>query len=242
MRSAAVDTSSNRLLASLPDPVRRRLARVLEPARLARGEKLIEVGRRVEHVYFPGRRTVILLERPSEETEGIGMCLVGREGLVGADAALGNGRATYRAVSAFEGEAMRLRMEAFRAEANRARELMDRVLRHSQFLLHFAAQVALCHRFHRLDRHLGSWILSLQDLAESRELPITHDFLARNLGVRRVGVTQAAGRLRAARLIGYRWGKLKVLFRKRLMDFACVCYRRVCEARHRILDSAPAGK
>jgi CRP-like cAMP-binding protein len=238
MIADAVDPSSNRLLASLPAGVRRRLARVLESARLRKGQKLIEEGERVDYVYFPGRRTVILLERPSEETEGIGLGLVGREGLVGADAALGNGVATYRAVAAFGGEALRLRMEAFRAEAARAAALMDRVLRDAQFLLLFATQVALCHRFHRLDRHLGSWILHLQELAESRELPITHDFLARNLGVRRVGVTQAAGKLQSARLIRYRWGKLRILDRKGLMNFACACYRRVSEARRRFLSPA----
>ena len=238
MVTAALDPSSNRLLASLPAGTRRRLARILEPTLLRKGQKLIEEGRRVDYVYFPGRKTVVLLERPSENGAAIGVCLVGREGLVGADAALGDGMATYRAVAPFGGEALRLRMKAFKAEAGRARALMDRVLRDVQFLLLFASQTALCQSFHRLDRHLGSWNLHLHELAGPRELPITHDFLAGNLGVRRVGVTQAAGRLRAARLIRYRWGKLKILNRKGLMEFACSCYRKVSEARRRFFGPA----
>jgi len=241
MGTTVLDPSSNLLLASLPRRVNRRLAGALESARLKKGQRLIEVGLCPDHVYFPGRRTVILLERPSEESEGLGICAVGREGVVGADAALGDGVACYRAVAPFGGESLRLPTKAFKAAVARHAGFMGQVLRHSQFLLFFATQVALCHRFHRLDRHLASWILNLHELAGPRELPITHDSLAGNLGVRRVGVTQAAGSLQAAGFIRYRWGKLTVLDRRGLIDFACVCYLKVSEARHRFLGASHDG-
>lgn len=215
--------AQNHLLELLPRKDCERLMAAGEPVQLVLADVLYERDTAVRHVYFPIDAFVSLVtqvdKHPSLE---VGM--VGREGLVGATLALGITTTPLHAVVQGAGSAWRIAAVPFRRELARSPALKRCVDRYLYVLMAQLATSAACLRFHLIEPRLARWLLMTQDRAHADRFHVTHDFLAYMLGVRRVGVTMAAGALQAAGLIEYHRGELKVLDRERLEAAACTCY------------------
>jgi CRP-like cAMP-binding protein len=228
----------NLLLASLPTQEQRRLSRRLERVVLHADEHLHELGQPVEYVHFPKKGCLISVIKNLGDDRSFDAGPVGYEGFIGLEPSLGIGAAQFTAIVRNSGSAHRMKARALQA-AIRSNGKLRRVLqRYAQYLLLLTSQIAGCNMFHSLERHFCSWLLVIHDRIEGDQVEITHAAFANMLGVRRVGITQAAQKLKQTGLIGYRWGKLTILDRQRLEDQACVCYREVTEAYQRLLDPA----
>ena len=215
--------AQNHLLADLPPRDLERLRTAGEAVPLVVAQVLCEAGAVARDVYFPLRGSISLVtsldEHPSLE---VGM--VGREGMVGEAQVLGQERVPHRALVQCEGLALRLGIVAFRAELRASAALRQRLERYIQVRLLQTATATACMRFHLIQPRLARWLLMSQDRAGSDTVACTHEFLAAMLGVRRVGITAAAGSLQRAGLIGYHRGLLTVRDRPGLMAAACSCY------------------
>lgn len=215
--------AQNHLLELLPRKDCERLMAVGEPVQLVLAEALYERDTVVRHVYFPIDAFVSLVTQvdrhPSLE---VGM--VGREGLVGATLALGIDTTPLHAVVQGAGSAWRIAAVPFRRELARSPALKRCLDRYLYVLMAQLAASAACLRFHLIEPRLARWLLMTQDRAHAERFHVTHDFLAYMLGVRRVGVTMAAGALQASGLIEYHRGELTVLDRVGLEAAACSCY------------------
>lgn len=215
--------AENHLIAQLPRKDRQRLLALCEPVPLVVSEVLCMTGQATEHVYFPVDGFISLVTavdgHPSLE---VGM--VGREGMLGAPLALGVNTAPWRALVQGAGSAWRIGVGAFRDQLASS-AAMRHGLDHYNFVLmaHLAGSAA-CLRFHQIGPRLARWLLMTQDRAHADRFRVTHEFLACMLGVRRVGVTLAAGELQRRKLIEYRRGQLTVLDRPGLEAAACSCY------------------
>jgi hypothetical protein len=139
------------------------------------------------------------------------------------------------------GETLRMEAGALRAEVRRGGPLTALLHRYLQYLLLKFSQMAGCNRFHSLEQHFSSLLLRTQDLTGGDDLEVTHELFARMMGVRRVGVTQAARKLQRAGLIHYRWGKVTVLDRRGLEAHACVCHRQIKRAYEDLLGPMKPG-
>jgi CRP-like cAMP-binding protein len=228
---------TNLLLASLPAQRLRRLLRRCEVVTRRANEDLYEVGDSIEDVYFPRKGCLISLVRVLDDGKSFDAGPVGYEGFAGL-AALSAVETTFGATVRLAGEAVRMTANDLKAEMRDNSKWTEVLLRYLHFLLVQASQVAGCNRFHSLEKHFCSWLLTLQDRTVGDDLEITHEVFAKMLGVRRVGITQAAQKLQEAGLIRYRWGKLTILDRQRLEAHACVCYNEHTEAYQRLLDPA----
>jgi len=177
----------------------------------------------MRHVYFPTEGFISLLTVASG-THGLEVGMVGSEGLLGAHIVLGVAAAPQRALVQGAGSALRIEWRACRAELARSPALQRALGRYVYVLMAQQASAAACLRFHEIGPRLARWLLMSQDRARSATFLITHEFLAYMLGVRRVGVTRAAGTLQRAGLVEYHRGALTVLDRAGLEDAACGCY------------------
>lgn len=235
MTDGVAGPRTNLLLASVPAE-RRPWSRRLEVVSLDAEEVLYEVCRPVDSIYFPLKGCAISVVRALDDGNCFDAGLVGYEGLVGVEALLGIPTAQFRVVVRVGGEALRIRADDLRDQMGGG---WPEVLRaYVQFLLLLFTQKAGCNRFHRLDKHLGSMLLAVHDRINGDEFVVTQSILARMIGVRRVGITQAARKLQQAGLIRYSWGKLTILDRRKLKAYACVCYQQQTEAYRRLLDPA----
>lgn len=214
----------NSLLAALPPAERQRLRAGLEPVTLKFGEVLKQPGVRIRHVYFPVDCVISLLTT-AEDGRVLEVALVGHEGLVGMPLALGIDAATHRALVQGAGTAMRIEATAFRKVFLRSKPLQQAVYRYQNALSRQFTQYAACNQFHSLRARFARYLLMTADRARSREIRLTHEFLSRMLGVRRSGVTMAAGDLEKLKLIQCSRGKIRILDRKRLGASSCACYR-----------------
>ena len=213
----------NALLAVLPDAELARWLSHLEPVELPLGAVLCEAGSRLTHVYFPTTAIVSLIcVMDSGATTEI--AIVGNEGVVGVSLFMGGESTTSRAVVQSAGLGYRLKANQMMEEFNRTGPVMYLLLRYTQALITQMAQTAVCNRHHSLDQQLCRWLLLSLDRLRSNELVVTQELIANLLGVRREGVTEAAGRLHAAGLITYRRGHITVLDRARLEHRSCECY------------------
>jgi CRP-like cAMP-binding protein len=213
----------NRLLAALPATERRRLLGVQPPVELVVSDVLVEPGERGRYVFFPIRGFVSLLNDDAAH-EQLEVGLVGNEGIVGASLSLGAGFSPLRALVQGEGSAWRLDAGTF-VRGLRSSPVLCRVLNlylHVQ-LTQFA-QAAVCTRFHLVEARLARRLLVTRDRAQSSEFRVTQEFLARVLGVRRVGVTRAATALRQRNLIRYTRGSVEICDGAGLEAAACGCY------------------
>lgn len=213
----------NHLIELLARKDRLRLLTNCEPFQLEMGEVLCEPGEATRHVYFPVEGFISLVTLIDGHA-GLEVGMVGREGMLGAQLALGVSISPLHAVVQGTGSAWRISAAAFRRELA-ASVALQRVL--SRYLYVLMAQLAAsagCLRFHQIGPRLARWMLMSQDRAHSDSFHITHEFLAYMLGVRRVGVTTAAGTLQRAGLIEYRRGEITVLNRSGLEAAACSCY------------------
>jgi CRP-like cAMP-binding protein len=163
--------------------------------------------------------------------------LVGKEGIVGIPATLGDNIATTTATVQVPNSGMRMKASLLKTEFGRGGSLQRLLLRYTQALYALASQNAACNRLHQLDERLARWLLLVCDRVDSNELPLTQEFMAQMLGVRRAGVTEAAKTLPQAGLIGYNRSKITILNRQELEAAACSCYGIIKAEYARLLDT-----
>ena len=214
---------ANSLLAALSREDYRSLLGELEPVTLTSGEVLYEPGERIRHVYFPNDGQVSLLMVMADR-KALEVALVGREGMVGIPLALGAEASPVRALVQGSGSALRMKAASFHAAFGRCLPLQQELHRYAYAKLAQARQTAACNRFHQVEARLASWLLLTRDRVRSDRFHLTHEFLADTLGIRRVGVTNAASSLQRRKLIGYRRGNIRILDRKGLQAACCPCY------------------
>jgi CRP-like cAMP-binding protein len=230
----------NHLLAVLPDPLYERLFPHLTLVSLPLGEALYESGGSLPHVYFPTTAIVSLLY-VMESGASAEIAVVGNEGLVGVAILLGGGTMPNRAVVQSEGHAYRMKSEVFKEEFNHSAPLHRLSLRYTLALLTQTAQTAACNRHHTVEQQLCRWLLLSLDRLPSNELTMTQELIGNMLGVRREGVTEAAGRLQQAGLIHYSRGHIRVLDRPGLEARVCECYEVVNKEFNRLLPDKIAA-
>ena len=234
------DPRQNRLLAALPDAEWARWLPELEPVDMPLGRVLYESGGKLTHVYFPTTSIVSLLYT-TEDGGSAEIAMVGNEGIVGISLFMGGESTTSRAVVQSAGKAVRLRAQLLMQEFNRAGPVLHLLLRYTQALLTQMAQTAVCNRHHSLDQQLCRWLLLSIDRRDTDDLATTQELIAQMLGVRREGVTEAAGKLQQAGLIRYRRGHITVLDRPGLEARTCECYAAVKAEYARLLPPRPGG-
>ena len=215
--------AQNHLITLLPRADRAHLQGLCESVPLVAGSVLCEPGNPTHYVYFPidGFAALVGLNDGSPDLE-VGM--IGREGMLGAAVALGVTTTPMRLVVQGAGSALRVGTVAFRAELTRSAALQRCVNRYIYVLMAQMASCGACHRFHPIGPRLARWLLMTQDRKRSDQFQVTQEVLAYRLGVRRVGITHAAGALQRDGLIEYHRGEMKVLDRSRLKAAACGCY------------------
>lgn len=224
----------NHLLAALPEADYARMAPHLELFPLTLGAALYESGSQQQYVYFPTASIVSLLY-VMQDGSSAEIAVVGNEGVVGIALFMGGETTPSRAVVQSAGYAYRLRASLLKKEFERGGPLQYLLLRYTQALITQMAQTAVCNRHHSVEQQLCRWLLLSLDRLPTNELTMTQELIANMLGVRREGVTEAAGRLQAAGLIQYSRGKIVVLDRPKLEARVCECYAVVKRESDRLL-------
>jgi CRP-like cAMP-binding protein len=224
----------NHLLAALPAPDFARLEPHLRLVSMPLGTVLYESGIMLKHVYFPSTLIVSLLYVMADGASAE-IAVVGNEGVIGVSLFMGGESTPSRAVVQSAGPAYSLDSEFLKAEFIRGQALQHILLRYTQALLTQMAQTAVCNRHHSLDQQLCRWLLLSLDRLPSNELIMTQELIANMLGVRREGVTEAAGKLQDAGLIQYRRGHIVVTDRAGLEARTCECYAVVKKECDRLL-------
>lgn len=214
----------NRLLAALPPEEYQRLLPQLEFVSLDLGRVLYQVGQPIDYVYFP-HRSMISLVMVLQDGSTAEVGLVSGNGMVGIPVILGSDISFNLAIVQIADGAMRMPADSLKTEFKRGGSLQALLLRYVQALLTQVSQTAACNRLHGLEARLARWMLLVQDTIHSNELQLTQEFIAQMLGVRRAGVTIAAGALQQAGLIRYSRGKITILDRQGLEAISCECYR-----------------
>ncbi|QXP84899.1 Crp/Fnr family transcriptional regulator [Methylococcus sp. Mc7] len=229
----------NHLLDTLPAAEYERLFPHLELVPMPLGEVLYESGDELLHAYFPTTCIVSMLYL-MENGASSEIAVVGNEGIVGVALFMGGGTMPNRAIVQSAGDAYRLRGGLLMQEFNRYGVLHHLLLRYTQALITQMAQTAVCNRHHSVDQQLCRWLLLSLDRLPGNELTMTQELIANMLGVRREGVSEAAGKLQRAGLIDYRRGHIAVLDRPGLEARVCECYRVVKTEFDRLLPPPPA--
>jgi CRP-like cAMP-binding protein len=227
--------NQNHLLGALPTAEFERLAAHLKLVPMPLGEILYEPGEQLQHAYFPTTAIVslhyVMESGASAETAG-----VGNEGVVGIALFMGGDTTPSSAVVKTAGHAYRLERRLLKQEFDRSGLLQRLLLRYTQALITQMTQTAACNRHHSVEQQLCRWLLSTLDRVPSHELIITQELVASMLGVRREGITEAAGKLQDAGFIRYRRGHITVLDRPGLETRACECYAVVRNELNRLLS------
>jgi len=218
-----VPAVENHLIELLSKGDRQRLLAICEPIELVLAEVMCEPGQATRHVYFPVDGFISLIAR-IDNHPGLEVGMVGREGMLGTQLALGVATAPLHAVVQGAGAAWRVTAADFKRELASNPGLQRGVDRYIHVLMSQLAASAACLRFHLIAPRLARWLLMSQDRAHSDSFRVTQEFLAYMLGVRRVGITAAAGDLQRSGLIHYSRGDLNVLDRAGLEAMACACY------------------
>ena len=232
--ATAHNALQNHLLAALPTRDYERLIGELELIPMVLGDVLYESGSQQGHVYFPLNSIVSLLY-VMEDGSSAEIAIVGNEGIIGVSLFMGGETTPSRAVVQSAGQALRLSGHILKLEFTRSIELQHLLLRYTQALLTQMAQTAVCNRHHTVDQQLCRWLLLSLDRLSSNELSMTQELIANMLGVRREGVTEAAGKLQSKGLIQYSRGRITVVNRPGLEQQACECYRVVKKEFDRLL-------
>jgi len=227
--------NQNHLLAALPAAEFERVAADLELVPMRLGELLYEPGQQLQHAYFPTTAIVslhyVMESGASAETAG-----VGNEGVVGISLFMGGDTTPSSAVVQTAGHAYRLEGRLLKQEFNRAGLMQRMLLRYTQALMTQMTQTAACYRHHSIEQQLCRWLLLTLDRLPSNELIMTHELVASMLGVRREGISEAAGKLQQAGFIRYRRGHITVLERSGLETRVCECYTVVKNELSRLLS------
>jgi CRP-like cAMP-binding protein len=226
MRAAKPGPIANSVLAALPRELYRHLLAGLARVTLKFGTVLYEPGDPIRDVYFPNDSVVSLLTLV-EGQFAVEVGLVGREGMVGIPLALGIGVSPVRALVQGAGTAMRMNAARFCEELRKSRPLQAELYRYTNTLMAQITQTAACNRFHTVEARLARWLLMTRDRVQSSQIHLTHEFLSHMLGVRRVGVTEAASALQRQKLIEYSRGNIRILDHGGLEAACCSCYELV---------------
>jgi CRP-like cAMP-binding protein len=209
----------------------------LREVELAQGALLQEQGEPIEHVYFPNSGMISLLA-VMQQGNAVETATIGREGAVGAMAGLGPRHAFTRAVMQMTGRAAQIRTLPFQTIVAKSPALRDIIVRHNEVLLAQVQQSAACNALHEAEARFCRWLLQSRDRSDGDTVPITQEFLAQMLGVRRTTVTLVAQSLQDAGLLRYRRGRIELLDRAGLEDRACECYAAVRRAVEQYLPAA----
>lgn len=216
--------SANRLLAALPEEEYLRLEPYLIYQPLSIGTVFYEASEKIETIYFPHSALISLVNTLSKGmTTEIG--IIGGTGMVGLPAILGDGYSSQRAIVQIANGSVKISALILKREFDRGGELQKVLLNYAQTRLNEIAQLAVCNRHHTIEERLARWLLTVQDLTQAKELPLTQEFIGNMLGCRRSGVTIAAGILQKAGLINYTRGKITILNRQFLEAVSCECYQ-----------------
>jgi CRP-like cAMP-binding protein len=226
----------NRLLDALPPAERHRIFPHLRLVTLPLGAVLYESGDTQRYIYFPVDAIVSLLYvlKSGASAE---IAVVGKDGAIGVALFMGGATTTNRAIVQSAGSAYRLTRKRIEQEFARHGEMLHVLLRYTQALITQMAQTAVCNRHHSVDQQLCRWLLLSLDRLDGSKLVMTQELIANMLGVRREGVTEAAGKLQKAGVIEYRRGKITVLDRQRLESMSCECYEVVRKETDRLFPA-----
>lgn len=228
----------NQLLAALSSDTMRRLLPHLEPVHLEFGKVLCGSGDVLSHAYFP-TDAIASLVYVTREGASSALAAVGNEGVVGVTLFMGGDSSPMRAIVLNSGFAYRLKGCKFKEELNNYGDLNNLLLRYTQSIITQTAQTAVCNRHHSIEQRLCRWLLQTLDRLQNNQVTLTQEFIAEMLGVRREGVTEAAGKLQRMGVIEYSRGRIKVLDRAQLEFLACECYCVVKKETDRLLPYMP---
>lgn len=224
----SVVTSNNLILSALPASEFDVLATHLIRVNLAQGETLYEVGEEIVNAYFPLDAVVSSLSM-MKDGDSLEVGVIGNEGVVGLSIIFGAERAPLRTIVQVAGRALRLDARMLRAAFMRGGAMQKLLLRYTNANIMQISQAVACNRLHHIEQRLACWLLALHDRAQRDDLNVTHEFIARMLGVRRAGITDALGLLNDAGMISLARGRIAVTDRLALETAACECYRAVKE-------------
>lgn len=228
----------NHLLAALSAEVQQRLLPDLTEKKLPLGKVLYESGAPMPYVYFP-IDSIVSLIYVMENGSSAEISVVGNEGMIGVALFMGGDSTPSRSIVQSAGSVYQLPGQRLKDEFNRHGDLMQLLLRYTQSLITQMAQTAVCNRHHTIDQQLCRWLLLSLDRLSTSQLTMTQELIANMLGVRREGVTDAAGKLQRLGVIEYSRGHIKVLDRKKLETLCCECYEVVKRETTRLLPYLP---
>jgi CRP-like cAMP-binding protein len=215
----------NLLLATLRNDTYARLKAEIVPLHLA--ETLYDPDDQVAHVYFPGRNTMVSLIAETAEGESAEVGVTGSEGVVPTAPILGADTTPHKLFVQISGIAYRVAADDLREECAANEQFRMALLRYTQALFVQISATALCNRLHEVEQRLARWLLISQDRTQNQEIPLTHEFLAKMLGVNRASVSLNAELLKKAGIIDYRRGKIRIVDRRALESVSCACYAEV---------------
>lgn len=226
----------NQVLAALPTEDYQRLLPGMETFSLPHSQVLWDAEESIEYVYFPSRGLISLITI-MESGEIVEVGIVGREGMAGLTVCWGGDTNTLQAIVQIPGNAIRIGAKLLKTEFDRGSALQRLLLRYTQALFTHTAHTAACNRLHTIEARFARWLLIVQDRVQSKELPLTQEFLSHMLGTRRSGVTEAASSLSKAGIIRYSRGKITILDREALESTSCECYQTVKKEFARLLKN-----
>jgi CRP-like cAMP-binding protein len=229
------DPPQNRLLAALPAAESRRLIGLMEQVDLKIKQSLFEPNEPIHHVFFP-LRGVSSMVAEMDDGDLVEIATIGNEGVVGIALFLGSVTSAMRAFQQIPGTALRMTARDFTRETNAGGPLPQLLRRYTQALFTQIAQSTGCNRLHPIEERCARWLLQTHDRVRSDDFPLTHEFLAQMLGVRRATVTVAMGALQRAGFVEYKHGVIRVLDRKSLERSSCECYRVIADEYDRLLN------
>jgi len=239
--SAPHSPTQNHLIAVLPADVFERLSPHMELVSLLLGQVICESSGELQHVFFP-TTAIISLHYVMENGASAEIAGVGNEGVVGVSLFMGGNNTPNLATVYTSGFGYRLKARLLMEEFNRTGPMMRLLLRYTQALMTQMSQTAVCNRHHTVEQQLCRWLLMTQDRLPSSELTMTQELIASMLGVRREGITEAAGNLQRTGLISYRRGHISILNRSGLESRTCECYHVVKKEFRRLLTNEGASK
>jgi CRP-like cAMP-binding protein len=228
----------NDILHALLNSEYKHLSPLLEAVRLKRGQIIYQADQRIDHVYFPETAVVAMIDT----VEGGGTVevgIIGHEGMVGINIFLGCLVTPDKAIVQISGSAMRMKTSDLRKELRFGNPLQRLLLRYTQALLAIISQSVACSQHHTVGQRLARWLLTMHDHAESNQFEMPHKSIAAMLGVRREGISEAAGKLQAAGLISYRRAHIQILNEAGLKKKSCECYRFIRQQFDGLLKEAP---
>ena len=234
LQSLSADVPANRLLATLPSDVYQHLQPHLKLVSLSVEQSLYEANAPIQQVCFPISAIVSLVATMTDGST-IEVGLVGHEGMVGVPVVMGGTTGTHRSFVQMAGDGYLLPASVLKTEFDAGGSLQKLLLRYVQALLAQTSQSVACNRFHTTEERLGRWLLLVADAVSSNDFFLTQEFIAQMVGVRRAGVTIAAGNLAQAGLIRYSRGRIEIINRPELEEFSCECYGMIRNEFERLL-------